>query len=311
MHGMTQMQSYIKLFGSGMNFYGGPGEAAHRTFVKKAGQKTQRRLSKFAQQTAHQYYNMMLSTHAMQHVTEDSNHRTQAGTEHVAQQQYTDTDGEDNVTIHLSGQYELEVTPEVLEKIDTDDNTINIVWLTEYSKKNNNRKFKLKRELVLCFYRKIKESRVEITKIVGHTRSIVTSPTTNKRSIFYSHLCYKGEQWYDWAMVHFEETNNLGHKVKNYYPSRLLGFITSNGTREAVIQCSINPIDWNNIQQNFIVETQLGTNFHVSFLIVPIDSIVHPRCMFPDDGSNQTNKYFVVLPKRNWSWYFGNNIHLN
>jgi hypothetical protein len=60
MHGMTKMQSYIKLFGSGMNFYGGPGEAAHKIFVKSAGQKTQSRLSKFAQQAAHQYYNMML-----------------------------------------------------------------------------------------------------------------------------------------------------------------------------------------------------------------------------------------------------------
>ncbi len=47
------MQSYIKRFGSGMNFYGGPGEAAHKTFVKSAGQKTQRRVGKFAQQTAH------------------------------------------------------------------------------------------------------------------------------------------------------------------------------------------------------------------------------------------------------------------
>jgi hypothetical protein len=138
---------------------------------------------------------------------------------------------------------------------------------------------------VLCVYRKIKESRLDITKIIGHTRAIITSPTTNKRSIlFYVHPCYKGEQWYDWAMVHFEETNNLGHKVENYYPSKLLGFITTNGTLEAVIQCSINPIDWNNIQQNVIVETQLG---------------------------NQTNKYFVVLPKRNWSPYFGKNIHFN
>ena len=65
MHGITKMQSYIKLFGSGMNFYGGPGEAAHKIFVKSAGQKTQRRVSKFAQQTAHQYYKMMLSTHAV------------------------------------------------------------------------------------------------------------------------------------------------------------------------------------------------------------------------------------------------------
>jgi hypothetical protein len=39
MHGMTKMQSYIKLFRSGMNIYGGPGEAAHKTFVKAAGQK--------------------------------------------------------------------------------------------------------------------------------------------------------------------------------------------------------------------------------------------------------------------------------
>jgi hypothetical protein len=39
MHGMTKMQSSIKLFGNGMNFYGSPGEAAHKTFMKSAGQK--------------------------------------------------------------------------------------------------------------------------------------------------------------------------------------------------------------------------------------------------------------------------------
>jgi hypothetical protein len=109
-----------------MNFYGGPSEAAHKIFVKSAGQKTQKRVSKFAQQTAHQYYNIMLSTHAVEHVREDANRLIQAGTEHVATQQDTDTDGEDYVAIHLSGQYEFEVTHEVLEKNDMDD-TIDIV----------------------------------------------------------------------------------------------------------------------------------------------------------------------------------------
>jgi hypothetical protein len=80
-----------------MNFYGGPGEAAHKIFVKSAGQKTQRRVSEFAHQTTHQYYNMMLSTHAVQHIREDANRLIHAGTEHVATQQDTDTDGEDNV----------------------------------------------------------------------------------------------------------------------------------------------------------------------------------------------------------------------
>ncbi len=69
MHGLTKMQSYIKCFGSGMNFYGGTGEAAHKTFVKSAGQKTQRRVGKFAQQTALKYYNYMLSMHALQHLS--------------------------------------------------------------------------------------------------------------------------------------------------------------------------------------------------------------------------------------------------
>jgi hypothetical protein len=39
MHGMTKMQPNKQHFGSGMNFYGGPDEAAHKTFVKSAGQK--------------------------------------------------------------------------------------------------------------------------------------------------------------------------------------------------------------------------------------------------------------------------------
>ncbi len=48
-------------------------------------------------------------------------------------------------------------------------------------------------------------------------------------------------------------------------------------------------------------------NFNVSFVTVSIESIVHPLCLFPDDG-DQTDKYFVVLPKRNWSRFFRNNI---
>ncbi len=95
--------------------------------------------------------------------------------------------------------------------------------------------------------------------------------------------------------------------MENYFPSRLLGIITTNSTQEAVIQCSVNPIQWETIEQNFIVKTQLGRNFNVSFVTMPINSIVYPLCVFLDDG-DQTDKYFVVLPKRNWSHFFGKNI---
>jgi len=48
-----------------MNFFGGPGEAHHKVFVKAPGQKTQRRVSEFAAQTAKQYYNVMVTNQAL------------------------------------------------------------------------------------------------------------------------------------------------------------------------------------------------------------------------------------------------------
>jgi hypothetical protein len=64
MHGITKMQEYMMLFGSGINFYGGPGESAQKQFIKIPGQWTQQRVSEFAQQTALQYYNMLVSGYA-------------------------------------------------------------------------------------------------------------------------------------------------------------------------------------------------------------------------------------------------------
>ena len=59
MHALAKMPDYICQFGSGMNFYGGPGEASHKQFVKAPGLKTQRRVIEFASQTAKQYYTIM------------------------------------------------------------------------------------------------------------------------------------------------------------------------------------------------------------------------------------------------------------
>jgi hypothetical protein len=42
---------FKKLFGCGITFYGGPGESAHKQFIKIPGQRTQLKVSEFAQQT--------------------------------------------------------------------------------------------------------------------------------------------------------------------------------------------------------------------------------------------------------------------
>ncbi len=69
----------MKLFGSGINFYGGPGESAHKQFSKIPGQRTQCRVSEFAQQTALQYYNMLVSSHAAHGCQVRSNFYKQSG----------------------------------------------------------------------------------------------------------------------------------------------------------------------------------------------------------------------------------------
>ncbi len=79
------------------------------------------------------------------------------------------------------------------------------------------------------------------------------------------------------------------------------------GKREAVIQCSVKPLLWSVAERNVSVKLQLGMDFNISFVTVPIESPVHPLCVIPDSGGDR-DIYFVVLPKRNWSQFFGERI---
>jgi hypothetical protein len=48
----------------------------------------------------------------------------------------------------------------------------------------------------------------------------------------------------------------------------------------------------------FVVEIEIGKNFDSSFVFGPIELILHPLCVIPDDVDNM-KRYFVVLPKQN------------
>jgi hypothetical protein len=52
---------------------------------------------------------------------------------------------------------------------------------------------------------------------------------------------------------------------------------------------------------------KLGMDFIISFVTVPIEALVHPLCVIPD-CSGESKIYFVVLPKCNWSQFFGERI---
>jgi hypothetical protein len=113
MHGITKMQKYTMLFGSGINFYGGPGESAHNHFIKIPGQRTQCRVSAFAQQTALQYYNMLVSSHANLYIQSGN-----TGTDFDC----TETKGD--VVIEMSGKYDFTVTHEVIDMMEAESKVI-------------------------------------------------------------------------------------------------------------------------------------------------------------------------------------------
>ncbi len=69
----------MRLLGSGINFYGGPGESAHKQFIKIPWQRTQRRVTEFTQQTALQYHDMLISDYAAEEYIFESNNHKQYG----------------------------------------------------------------------------------------------------------------------------------------------------------------------------------------------------------------------------------------
>jgi len=146
------------------------------------------------------------------------------------------------------------------------------------------------------------------TTVTGYTKAVICC--SGIRTAFYAHPCFHGCKWYDWALVHFEEQDNQGGVVETHYPSRVLGYVSIDGKQEAFIQCSSKPILWSTVERKFIVPIKLGTDFNISFVSVPIDALVHPLCVFPENVDDECDTFYVVLPKRNWSCYFGYRIQI-
>ena len=102
----------------------------------------------------------------------------------------------------------------------------------------------------------------------------------------------------------------MGGVVESHYSLPILGYVSIDGKQEAAIQCLSKPILWSTVEKDFIVPIQLGTDFNISFVTVPIDALFHPLCVFPDTIDNNCDTFYVVLPKRNWSRYFGDRIEI-
>ena len=130
-----------------------------------------------------------------------------------------------------------------------------------------------------------------------------------KRVIYHANHHILRRMWYDWAYLHFEEVCGNSKLVESFYPAKNLAFVKfdKSSETEAVVQCTEQPLVWSSIKKHFLIKVVLGTDDEVSMVTVPLTSLVHPLCVILDYGGNGTS-YIAVLPKRNWSRFFGDRI---
>jgi hypothetical protein len=87
---------------------------------------------------------------------------------------------------------------------------------------------------------------------------------------------------YDW--IHYITRNNRGHDLqKNHY----FGWVLKQKTSRV----------------------KIGMLFDVSFVIVPVSALIHPQCVTPESFMGE-DTFLIVLPKQNWSCFFGDKISI-
>lgn len=286
MHGMTKMIHYVELFGSAINFYGGPGEASHKQFVKAPGLKTQRRMGEFATQTAGQYYNVMMVEKAMKLV----------GSIEMDKVAHEYVEGGDNGDKHddayeVMGKYTLDVMDGKIHCCKND--IVN--------------RHGLHPELLDMLKRKYDHVNDDfsLTPVTGFFRASVFDEDGEKIT-FNAHPWYHGAPWYDWAWVDYIITHPNGDTSRECYPSKVLGFIKENeGTSiNAVVHCSEESMKWATVERDFVVSFKLGLDLKESVVSVPLSALIHPIGVIPNYGAADKNSYMIILPQRSWNKYF-------
>ncbi len=181
----------------------------------------------------------------------------------------------DDLSVTFRGKYRLVVMNDILKSMKANDN-VYVTWLCNKKNiKRNNNKLCLNKDLVKVLLRKISDicdtNCIRDIMVTGYAIANIYMDNSSK-IILYAHLCFQENPRYNWAYVHFQGVSPNGSKVKNYYPSHILGFITLQGITKAVIQCAEKPLLWLDIETNFFLELKLV--HHLTYLSLPFQSLL-------------------------------------
>ena len=77
--------------------------------------------------------------------------------------------------------------------------------------KGSSGKYNLNKVYVKVLHKRLCSS-IE-TIVTGFMKATNTS-TSGESTQFYAHPCFQGHQWYDWALVHFQEVKTKENRLK-------------------------------------------------------------------------------------------------
>jgi hypothetical protein len=122
----------------------------------------------------------------------------------------------------MSGKYDFQVTREVIEIIEAESKVM-VSWSYDYQiVKESSDKYNLNKDYVKVLHKRLCSSIGTI--VTGFTKAKITS-TSGEHTQFHAHPCFQEHQWYDWALVHFQEVNNQRDQIENHYPSKNTWFL--------------------------------------------------------------------------------------
>jgi hypothetical protein len=109
--------------------------------------------------------------------------------------------------MEMSGKYDFTVTREVIEMMEAESKVI-VNWSYDYQiAKGSSDKYNLNKDYVKVLHKRLCSSIKTI--VTGFMKATITS-LSGERTQFYAHPCFQGHQWYDGALVHFQEVINQG-----------------------------------------------------------------------------------------------------
>ena len=188
------MRDYICEFGSAIKFYGGPGKASHKTFVKAPGLKTLCRVKEFTTQTAGQYYSIMSLNTAFKYLA------MQAERERV-DDILLESDINKKKQYLVQGKYTVE-------------------YLRDSAWRTMSRNKRLESHGLDPTLLKVLERRISgIITFIRFTHAIVIDDDGDRYS-YNAHPYYHDAPWYDWVYVYYEIKDNENSKAV-HYPSRI------------------------------------------------------------------------------------------